>query len=46
MYITTKCILGYITICNLFSLAIKQKCTTKFTTLHKTAQRNAQRVAQ
>ena len=37
MYIITKCTLGH-TIWNLFSLVLKQNCTTKFTTLHKTAQ--------
>ena len=46
MYIITKYSLGYITISNLFSLALKQNCTPKFRTLHKTAQRSAQQSVQ
>ena len=46
MCLITKCALEYITIQNLFSLDLKSNCTTKFTTLHKTAQESAQWSAQ
>ena len=46
MYIITKCFPGYITMQNLFSVALKSNYTTKFTALHKAVQRSAQRAVQ
>ena len=46
MRIITKYTLGFITIWNLFYVALKQSCKTKLTVLHKTAQGGAQRGAQ